>query len=896
MHTELLRAITHQHALPVLEGDDLKADEQRRFTNLDFVNEHRDFSKITENDLEAVFLTLRTRCPKTWTRELEIRAKELNQKFMTVRNGDTSLFIDPDVKIVEAKTNESEVRRLMTDPESWSMDTREQACEFSEVLRHFTIFAPFEGRPFVRAWLQAIIPCFSRWILLSDSNETKVIGTLKNFLGAFGQPGIVVCLPDKGATILEILKNSARSVEALGRGTVERHYWKRLAESACGGEPGWRVLAGLKDKPLKLSQLDCLPQDWLSDANDWCEIFANLVSPEISSRFETMIMDIFKDHKGCTVHAGPPKTLARCLAKSHEYMSEFVNKQNLPRLAKFADKFQSVYKRLPSKPEDFIWNVVDLARCSITVSDAGDVIDVKRIIEENFAVICVKNSYNSQVPVKGSGYRDLKLLIEVDFNELQLGGVPRVQHKTKFICEIQILCHAWLKNKKSTSISYKILRAQSLRDLFCDAAKYVRRADTSVQAKYKDITEILKNGWLNFAKPVDFSNVQADGLLLTAAEKGWSVAGVSMLIKDLKANRDKRGMNVRTPLNLACSYGRDDVAKCLIKLGSNIEHKDSFGLTALIRAAIEGNEGCVRILLSAGACVSVKDREVKSALDHALDKFHSEGMPEYERIVNLLNGSTVIPALETGNDYPKLEELQKAAIEGSLTQFLDVQDVPHALISEFLSTQSAVNNLENLLQTLWFGGEIVRRNNIRTPLHYAAINGTRATITVLLQAGAAVNTRNSFGWTPLGYAAQYGTPEMLRVLLQACASVNAVDNTRWSPLHIAIRYGSQENVSLLLDAKSDVKAKTAAGKSPLYLALKFGNAVMVSDLLKFGANINEEYGYYELAKRNKRDRENVMIVLAEHRKVWTLFALKLYQESVGITRLLYHMMMPNYRH
>ena len=110
------------------------------------------------------------------------------------------------------------------------MDTDDRVHELSEILRHLTIFAPFEGRPFVRAWLEALVPCFSRWVLLSDSASSTATGTLKNFLGAFGQPGIVVCLADKGANILQILKNAARSVEATGRGMVEKHYWKCLAQ------------------------------------------------------------------------------------------------------------------------------------------------------------------------------------------------------------------------------------------------------------------------------------------------------------------------------------------------------------------------------------------------------------------------------------------------------------------------------------------------------------------------------------------------------------------------------------------------------------------------------------------------------------------------------------------
>merc|ERR1719233_517258 len=139
-----------------------------------------------------------------------------------LRAGGATRFIDSNPSESEVKSEETEVHKLMTVPECWSMDTKERGFEFSEILRHFTIFAPFEGRPFVRAWLEALIPCFSRWILLSDSIESKVVNILKYFLGAFGQPGIVVCLEDKGATLLEILKNCARSVEAIGRGTVER--------------------------------------------------------------------------------------------------------------------------------------------------------------------------------------------------------------------------------------------------------------------------------------------------------------------------------------------------------------------------------------------------------------------------------------------------------------------------------------------------------------------------------------------------------------------------------------------------------------------------------------------------------------------------------------------------
>jgi len=690
MHKPVLKAIASQRTLRKLEGEDVKHDKQgesvqtvltklegylksnehSEITNMQWVYRNRDFQKIKDTDLEAVFRNLNARCPETWTNAFETRAKELHQKFMLLKNGSTSMFIDPERKPVESKSDETAVQRLMISPGIWSMETKERAFEFSEILRHFTLYAPFEGRPFIRAWLEALMPCFSRWILLSNSAESEVTITLKHFLGAFGQPGIVVCLEDKGAAMLKILKNSARAVEALGRGNVELHYWKRLTESSCGGDPDWRRLASIKSEPLLLSQLDYVPHDWLLDSSDWPQVFANIVSPEISKRFERKIVDTLNDNMRWIVMAGPPKTLARCQAKGMEYMSEFNEEQELPRWGNFAKKFEKVFQRAPSKPEDFVWNVVDFARCSITVPDAGDIMEVKHLIEKQFPVVCVKNGYHSEVRVKGSGYRDLKLLVEVEFNDLVLDGVTRANPKTTLICEIQILCQAWLENKKTTSMSYKILRAKCLRDLLNDAAKYVRNSDVS--RSYKDEIEIIKNGWANLAKATDFTIVDADQLLKSACREGWSAAGVSMLVKDFEANIECINVNGSTPLIIASCWGRDDIVKLLIQLGGNIEHREQYGSTALAWAAQAGQEGCVRILLSAGARVDVKDSAGDTPFDNALFKFRKQGTSNYNRIMKLLKGETVRLSGETGKTHSTMDELVKAAAEGSLTQFLDL--------------------------------------------------------------------------------------------------------------------------------------------------------------------------------------------------------------------------------
>ena len=92
--------------------------------------------------------------------------------------------------------------------------------------------------------------------------------------------------------------------------------------------------------------------------------------------------------------------------------------------------------------EDFVWNVMDFARCSVTVPSARELLSVKKLLEKSFSVVSIKNGYNTNVEVKGSGYRDLKLLVEVEFENLDLKGVSRDETRSKIICEIQIICEA----------------------------------------------------------------------------------------------------------------------------------------------------------------------------------------------------------------------------------------------------------------------------------------------------------------------------------------------------------------------------------------------------------------------------------------------------------------------
>jgi len=128
------------------------------------------------------------------------------------------------------------------------------------------------------------------------------------------------------------------------------------------------------------------------------------------------------------------------------------------------------------------------------------------------------------------------------------------------------------------------------------------------------------------------------------------------------------------------------------------------------------------------------------------------------------------------------------------------------------------------------------------------------------------------GSSPLSFAARDEKPAIVRVLLKARASINTRDRYGWLPLHFASSGNAYESLKLLLEAKSDVNAKDKRGWTSFHYAVRDSDAVVVAELLNFGANIHEKIysmgiDAWTLASHNTVDRENVLSLLAERRRL-----------------------------
>lgn len=131
-----------------------------------------------------------------------------------------------------------------------------------------------------------------------------------------------------------------------------------------------------------------------------------------------------------------------------------------------------------------------------------------------------------------------------------------------------------------------------------------------------------------------------------------------------------------------------------------------------------------------------------------------------------------------------------------------------------------------------------------TPLHLCS---TVATARLILKAGASIEARNIRGESPVFMMVRKNRMEVLRLLLAEGASVQARNNYGLTPLHRAVREGSCEIADLLISYGAQVNAINDEGCTALHFA---DSREMAALLLARGAQINprDNNGWTPLTK------------------------------------------------
>ncbi|WPH04177.1 isoform 2 of ankyrin-3 [Acrodontium crateriforme] len=251
----------------------------------------------------------------------------------------------------------------------------------------------------------------------------------------------------------------------------------------------------------------------------------------------------------------------------------------------------------------------------------------------------------------------------------------------------------------------------------------------------------------------------------------------------------------------------------------------------LRRAALDGDNRAIELLLDAGVPVDSKSFEGRTALSRAAE----HGNIESARLL-LERGAFVSNIQNTmeGNRYKRAESkrtpLHWAATNG------------HTAVCELLLAHGADLDARSVSQ--------------RTPIMEAGIANHLPAVEMLLSKGADVNTRTYYGWTLLHTAASGGKTELAAFLLRHGADTEATYTGTWHgegkgdegatqqrPLHYAVRptrrpLGGDETIlieMLVRDGKAKIDAQDSAGSTPLHYAVRSGWKEAVGVLIKYAS-------------------------------------------------------------
>jgi len=100
---------------------------------------------------------------------------------------------------------------------------------------------------------------------------------------------------------------------------------------------------------------------------------------------------------------------------------------------------------------------------------------------------------------------------------------------------------------------------------------------------------------------------------------------------------------------------------------------------------------------------------------------------------------------------------------------------------------------------------------------------------------ALVNVKDSCGYTPLHWAAVDGRKEIVEILLKKGASPRALNNFKDTPLHCAAAAGRSEAARILITGGADMNGQNGKGERPLTIACARGHDETARLLKAFGA-------------------------------------------------------------
>jgi pectate lyase len=309
-----------------------------------------------------------------------------------------------------------------------------------------------------------------------------------------------------------------------------------------------------------------------------------------------------------------------------------------------------------------------------------------------------------------------------------------------------------------------------------------------------------------------------------------------------------------TALHCAVGNAHKDIVELLIARGANVNvTRDDTGDTALHIAVKSQHKDIAELLITKGTDINAENSAGKTALDIALEQ-------DQKDIIELLmaNGaetSSIYVAAGMGDLAKVREFIEKGADVNMrytrhetalhIAALNGYKEIVELLLAHGADVNASANYGKTAAELAMFANHreivelLISKGADIPPLHFALYTKDQAKAKSLIEGGADVNKRTSFGIAPLHIASAAGFKDIAELLLAKGADVNAKENWNWTPLHDAAENGHKDIVELLIAKGADV-IKNDNGRDPLWYAEEKGYTDIVELLRQYEAKKKAE--------------------------------------------------------
>ncbi|KAL3135087.1 hypothetical protein ABBQ32_008032 [Trebouxia sp. C0010 RCD-2024] len=309
----------------------------------------------------------------------------------------------------------------------------------------------------------------------------------------------------------------------------------------------------------------------------------------------------------------------------------------------------------------------------------------------------------------------------------------------------------------------------------------------------------------------------------------------------------QHGREQLAAMHAAAKSGHQGCLQLLLEAGANINQQTRRGHTPLFLAVNGGHFFTMQFLLSKGADPAIPASDTRTALFAAAAVTHHSSLSIFDCLLDTAankqerkemvsattrDGRTVLHSACASSNVDVVKRLLE---EGAV---VNVQSEDGATP---LARAAACGNLKILTMLEAAGGRVDMRNAAgMTPLAYSAAQGNVKALETLIAKGANLHTRNQDGTTPLHQAATCGNQDIVTVLLSRGADPTSQDKNAYMPHHDAASRGQLRALAALLrDKRTPVNDGVHEGLTALHLAASEDNHEVINVLLAHAADVDK---------------------------------------------------------